>query len=484
MFALSPTRRLGRVLLAAGVLACVAQHPALPARASSSPANPLADLPSVAAGIPQPEPVLAPVDPQSPGTGAPLRPAAVRKEVLPEVNRAPGQAHADVVDVASGKTLSAQGSDIPAIPASTMKLVTALSVGQSMGPQERLRTATMLQGSGDVPTLVLRGAGDATLMSTAKIVGSDGSRAHPATTKELAARTVRELSRWGVTRVRLSYDDSLFTGPDMGPGWQGSFPAAGVIAPVSALMVDQGRVAPGALARSSDPAALAAVTFSKQLEQAGLVVVGDTPTKRETTEQARLVASVSSPTVAEQVERMLSTSDNDIAEALFRLAALADGLPGSFAGGAKHSRHVVAGVGIDLSGLVFKDGSGLSRQNRLTAAALTQLLVAVARSETQSSDPAVAGVSAIRSGLPVAGATGSLRYRFGASDERAGRGLVRAKTGTLTGVISLAGYATRPDGRLVAFAFLDNEVAANPGGARAAFDAAAATIVSCDCAAE
>jgi D-alanyl-D-alanine carboxypeptidase/D-alanyl-D-alanine-endopeptidase (penicillin-binding protein 4) len=61
--------------------------------------------------------------------------------------------------------------------------------------------------------------------------------------------------------------------------------------------------------------------------------------------------------------------------------------------------------------------------------------------------------------------------------------VVRAKTGTLTGVGALAGYASRPDGRLLALAFVDGSTPGGALAARAAFDRAAAALVSCDCAA-
>ena len=60
---------------------------------------------------------------------------------------------------------------------------------------------------------------------------------------------------------------------------------------------------------------------------------------------------------------------------------------------------------------------------------------------------------------------------------------MRAKTGTLTGVGALAGYASRPDGRLLAFGFVDGSTPGGALAARAALDRAAAALVTCDCAA-
>jgi D-alanyl-D-alanine carboxypeptidase/D-alanyl-D-alanine-endopeptidase (penicillin-binding protein 4) len=84
--------------------------------------------------------------------------------------------------------------------------------------------------------------------------------------------------------------------------------------------------------------------------------------------------------------------------------------------------------------------------------------------------------------LPVGGTTGSLRGRFDSAATDPARGLVRAKTGTLTGVVGLAGYLSRPDGRLLAFAILDESVPGGALGGRRAMDRALAELVECDCA--
>nr|BFE84648.1 hypothetical protein GCM10020093_072490 [Planobispora longispora] len=76
--------------------------------------------------------------------------------------------------------------------------------------------------------------------------------------------------------------------------------------------------------------------------------------------------------------------------------------------------------------------------------------------------------------MPVAGFTGTLGHRFGKSDSA--YGLVRAKTGTLDGVSTLAGVTTTKDGRLVAFAFMADDVPPGWGRAEAALDRLAAAV--------
>ena len=98
-------------------------------------------------------------------------------------------------------------------------------------------------------------------------------------------------------------------------------------------------------------------------------------------------------------------------------------------------------LGIETGSDVLYDGSGLSRSNRLSAATLVQVLQVAARVD----QPAL---RALITGLPVAGFTGSLANRFAEADAVA-LGDVRAKTGTLSGVSSLAGLVTGRDGLFI-----------------------------------
>lgn len=86
---------------------------------------------------------------------------------------------------------------------------------------------------------------------------------------------------------------------------------------------------------------------------------------------------------------------------------------------------------------------------------------------------------AVSSGLPVAGFTGTLAERYDSESARAGRGVVRAKTGTLTGVSSLAGTVRDRDGRLLVFAVLTQ--GADTDAARTALDEFAAALAGCGC---
>ncbi len=174
--------------------------------------------------------------------------------------------------------------------------------------------------------------------------------------------------------------------------------------------------------------------------------------------------------LAAQVERMMTNSDNDIAETLARQTALATGGEGSFAGGGAAIRSELERLGVPLKGVRFADGSGLGRGDRLSARTLTRLL-------TLAADPRRPELRPVLTGMPVAGFSGTLSGRAG---DGAAAGLVRAKTGTLTGVNTLAGTAVDAEGRLLAFAFLAEGTPAKEP-AESALDRLAATVASCGC---
>jgi D-alanyl-D-alanine carboxypeptidase/D-alanyl-D-alanine-endopeptidase (penicillin-binding protein 4) len=121
------------------------------------------------------------------------------------------------------------------------------------------------------------------------------------------------------------------------------------------------------------------------------------------------------------------------------------------------------------------DGSGLSRDSLLAPGVLTRLLASVSGGEPGALSP-------VLTGLPVGGFDGTLADRYRDGPEVPGAGVVRAKTGTLTGVSSLAGVVRTAQGRLLAFSLAANAVPG--GGTRAAedvLDRLAASIASCGC---
>lgn len=363
---------------------------------------------------------------------------------------------AAVVDVSTGRRLYAVAPGTALTPASTTKIATAVAALSALGPDHRLTTRTALEA--DKKELVLVGGGDPTLTARAK---ADGN----ASLRTLADRTAAALGERGLRKVTLSYDTTLYAGRALHP--------IGVndnLAAVSALMADEGRTddsVRGPAPRVPDPAADAARRFGDLLEDRGIETTPPGPSRA--TGRATSLAAVASPPLAALVERMLTDSDNDIAEALARHTAAATGKRADLAGAGAAVRARLDRLGLPVSGTRVKDGSGLDRTGRLTAGLITALLVKAADPDHPELRPALTG-------LPVAGFTGTLssRYADGAA------GLVRAKTGTLTGVNSLAGTVVDRDGRVLAFAFLASGTK-DPGAAQAALDRAATALASCGC---
>jgi D-alanyl-D-alanine carboxypeptidase/D-alanyl-D-alanine-endopeptidase (penicillin-binding protein 4) len=164
------------------------------------------------------------------------------------------------------------------------------------------------------------------------------------------------------------------------------------------------------------------------------------------------IASVSSPPLAEIVAQMLTESNNVIAENLARQVAIASGRPASFSGAAAAETAVLRKLGV-RSGISLVDGSGLSPRDRISPDTLVQLIRVAAA-------PGQPGLRPTITGMPVAGFSGTLA-RGGSVFNDIGPpalGVVRAKTGNLLTVASLAGIAYARNGQLLAFAFMADKL--------------------------
>jgi serine-type D-Ala-D-Ala carboxypeptidase/endopeptidase (penicillin-binding protein 4) len=354
-----------------------------------------------------------------------------------------------VTDVETGRTVWARHAGERQLPASNVKLLTAVSALESFGPAHRFRT-TVVQGA-TARRFVLVGGGDPSL-----------SRAGLRT---LASRTVAAAQAAGLTWVRVDVDDSLFPNPRSARGWKSSYVTEDV-SPVRALVVDQHR--------RWDTSVDAGQVFAQALERKGLDV------RRSVT---RVSATAGAPPVAEVfgdrldaiVAVMLRTSDNDVAEVLHRMVALQTGYRPTWPGAAAALVASMARLGVELAPGSVYDGSGLSRADRLRP----RELVAVLRA---AFDPAHPNLASLQQGsLAVAGVSGTLApdyLRYVTAPTRCAAGLIQAKTGSLSGVITLSGFARGADGRIKLFSFLLNHVSSTLS-TRRAVDRLATTVTGC-----
>lgn len=421
-------------------------------------------VPTTAAPLPP-----APVSLAMKGVGADGKPATAAgvRAVLagPAANGLLAPLSGVVVDPVAGTPLWNQGETTPQTPASTIKVLTAAAALLAL--DHRAQFSTKVVRGAQPGSVVLVGGGDPTLSS--RPAGETTVYPGAATIDDLAAQV--RASGGQVTQVQ--YDVSRYAGPGTAPGWDPSDVPNGYVAPIEPVMLDGGRGDPTKYdtPRTATPAAVAAQALAQRLGVPAVAAGVASPA-------AEVLGEVKSAPVDQLVENLMQISDNVLAETMAREVAKARGLEPSFAGATQAVRDVLTENGFDLSTSTIVDGSGLSPNDKVPAKLLADVLVAAAKPD--ASDPKTAKLRPLLTALPVAGGSGTLATRYeqwGAG----GRGWVRAKTGTLTSVNTLAGVVVDADGRLLVFAFMSLSPEQNNSLVRGALDEMAAALRTCGC---
>jgi D-alanyl-D-alanine carboxypeptidase/D-alanyl-D-alanine-endopeptidase (penicillin-binding protein 4) len=252
---------------------------------------------------------------------------------------------------------------------------------------------------------------------------------------------------------------------------------------------DQGLKTPLAI---EDPAEFTALIFRIMLERRGITVTGKTRARHgdrakfydqpqpapaaSPAPEAAIVAPapVAIAPLAEHVSLPLledirvtnKTSENLHAELALRLVGKLAGTGASFEGGSAAVKQFLVNAGIHDDEFVFLDGSGLSRRDLVTPAAVVQLLIYASHQPWGA---------AYEESLPVSGADGSLSERF--VNTPAG-GLIHAKTGTLSHVNSLSGYGQTRKGKRFVFSIFCNNHNLPNARTHAAIDAIVQALVN------
>lgn len=346
-----------------------------------------------------------------------------------------------VVDAQSGKPVCARAAKRPRSLASNTKLFTTSAALARFGPQYRIVTKLLTDGSigfdGTLRgSLYLQGAGDPALGVPAFYERYGGGIG----TNLLALGS--PLRAAGIRRVtgRLYADDSVF---DRVRGVADSgYATSPYIGPLSGLSFDSGYRGSIAEGFASDPATLAATKLAGALRSAGIglrahVARGVTPVGAET------LATVTSPTMSRLVEATDVFSNNFFAEMLAKLLGAHFGGAGTTAAGTAVVERFARGHG---SGVQAVDGSGLTRGNRASPAQVVALLQAIR--QTAVGDEFIQD-------LALTGHEGTVADRMRGT---AAYGRCRTKTGTLTGVSALSGYCFNRSGRTMVFSILMNGV--------------------------
>ncbi len=396
-----------------------------------------------------------------------------------------------VQPLSSGQTLYSRDAQKYFTPASNLKLLTTAAALQQLGANFRIRTSIYQNGNG-----VLR------------VVG----RGDPSLSDTQLQTLAQQLKQKGITQIqRLIADDSYIQGDIVNPTWQWEDVQSDYGAPVSSFILNQNifslKLVPQAVGKSLqvvwiDPGEAKQwrtinqsitiaqnqptyVNITRELSGTALRIQGQLTTNSEpslidlpvidpnyyflrrfraalATEKIPLgqtlvvtggvhqeeIAFVESPPLSELLMETLQNSNNLYAEALLR--ALAGEKPRvktktSVDVGLEAVKASLTQLGVDPANYILVDGSGLSRRNLATPEAFVQTLRGMARTP--------AGY-VYRASLPVAGKIGTLKGRF---QNTSAEGIVQAKTGTLTGVVSLSGYINSPKYEPLVFSIIVNQ---------------------------
>lgn len=349
----------------------------------------------------------------------------------------PETLQAVVINPATDEVLFDRSANTPAATASALKLVTAVAAVQTLGPNYRAETR-VYQDPAEPGTIILVGGGDPTLSRTA--AGKQSVYRDAPKLSTLAVTTLAKLAGTPITKIVV--DSSLFAGASWDASWERSEQTQGYMSEVTALQVDGDRSNPTSETspRTTTPVLNAGKYFRTALgptAKGAKVVEGTTPAS------AIEISKVLSQPISKWITHMLQVSDNTQAEALARLLSLDAGFDGSFASINSAMKKALSSTGLDMTGVVIRDGSGLSDYNAVSPAFLAKLSKLILGG---AGDYAL-----IKAALPVSGESGSLASRFKGENLDAS-GKVHAKTGWIKKGYTLAGYIDSKDGTPLVFA--------------------------------
>ena len=293
-----------------------------------------------------------------------------------------------LIDASTGEQLFESNGYAMRKPASTLKLLAGVSVAQYLDPEMRFQTSLAL--SDKTNSVVIQGEMD----PWATFSAYNAKRLGQTSMKYLAYRAHTELEIQAGTPVKkmtIYYNGIYDSEARKMKGYLKTRKVYVILKPVTALEAQNLTVEP--------------------------------------------VMNSASPTVHQMTHYFMQWSDNILSDRLSRIAAKAAGFDGSAQGISDVYARVLTELEIESSKLVVKDGSGLSHENRVSAKLLGDLLLKIYK------NPRFAGV--IES-LPDGGVNGTLNERFVKTAPNA-VGLVHAKTGTLNGTVTLAGYIEAQD---------------------------------------
>lgn len=304
-----------------------------------------------------------------------------------------------VFDPTSQSEVHTNRPDSPSIPASVLKLLTSFTAITYLGGERRFTTSIYSVESSS--TLVMIGEKDPWLTMYRSVSEKYG----PAFAPSLITKAIPKAIYESGERIKL---EILYSG---------LYP--------------------------SDIAGLIAIFKEKKIK----LTFTEVPKEEARTLASQQIHQILSPSVNEMVHFAVRFSDNRIAQRLAEHAAIAHGYKSNSKGLQATYQDALLSKTIGIDGLVIKDGSGLSKENRVTARTVVDLLRTIRD---------LPEYQAIYRGLPKSGKSGTLKTRYKKTSPDA-VGLIKAKTGWVNGTVSLAGYITQGDKELV-FAVLADRI--------------------------
>ena len=429
-------------IVAAGLhgLSSAPAAPAAPVRAEAvqdATARILGSSEDAAAGT-----AVAPAAPAVPAPAvpapapAPAAPPAPNPAVVQQARHLVGLAgHHDigvlVVDTNGGVVVDYKSNE-RFVPASTAKMVTAAAALVKLGPDFRYHTRVLAPHKPDANgvlhgDLVIAGSGDPVLASP---MYQEARPERPMTPLTTLADAIQGAGIRHVTGGIIG-DSSVFSYEPHAPGWKSGHFSEGSAVRASGLTINGGRSlwrGPVGIesAPIGDPSREAADVLKALLAQRGVTVARNGASSTRTVLAPVHIGQVTSPPLGEILQYMVQRSDNQIADGVFRTIGVAAGTP-TWQGSRNEVDGALRSLGVETSGIAMPDGSGLSRQARITPAQLTEVDAAMTRSPL--------GLTWLNL-MAIAGHSGTLRNRLVGTPAE---GRVRGKTGTLDDVRALSG---------------------------------------------
>lgn len=302
-------------------------------------------------------------------------------------------------------------------PASCMKLVTSITALDQLGPKYEYQTRLFYTGE-----LVGR-----TLVGNIYCVGGFD----PMLTQDDVVSLAASIRNLGVDSIRgqIIADRSFKESLDHGEGW--------------CWDDDNPYLIPLTIGRKDNFTS----TLAEEISRLGINLEGVQLMQGRKPDNAKLLDACCH-SITQVLQKMMKDSDNFYAESMFYQTAASLGHRPAKAIDARNvTKKLINRLGLDANAYRIADGSGLSLYNYVTAELLVRLLRHAWRTPSIS--------KALIASLPVAGVDGTLKSRM---LKTPAQGNVRAKTGTLTGISSLAGYCMAPNGHELAFAIINQGI--------------------------